>query len=77
LPADCPILRIFTAWVPRGSKGIPANSRRLTSGFPTGAPSLKSAALPVELTTRMFLMLVLGAVGTSDRRPDQCGTRLI
>src|SRR3954470_24748161 len=34
-----------------GSKGVPANSRRLTSGFPAGAPFPKSAALPIELTT--------------------------
>ena len=38
LPADCPILRIVTALGTSGSKGVPANSRRPTSGFPTGAP---------------------------------------
>src|SRR3954447_6550683 len=34
-----------------GSQGVPANSRRPTSGFPTGAPFLKSVALPIELAT--------------------------
>src|SRR3954453_7678719 len=51
LPADCPILRIVTVGT-LGFKGVPANSRRRTSGFPAGAPLLKSAALPIELTTR-------------------------
>src|SRR5215217_8671521 len=36
----------------QGSKGVPANSRRRTSGLPTSAPSQKSLALPIELTAR-------------------------
>src|SRR5215207_4912088 len=36
----------------QGSKGVPANSRRRTSGFPASAPSQKSLALPIELTAR-------------------------
>ena len=36
----------------QGSKGFPANSCRPTGGFPTSAPSLKSSALPIELTAR-------------------------
>ena len=53
LPADRPIPWDFhLARRPgtQGSKGVPANSRRRTDGFPTSAPFPKSLALPIELT---------------------------
>ena len=46
----------------QGSQGVPANSRRRTSGLPTSAPSQKSLALPIELTAPTPGSLGEGAV---------------
>ena len=63
LPADCPILRIVTARVPQALRGFQQTAADIPAVSRLALLSLKSGALPIELTTLARIMSARAPAG--------------